>query len=285
MQLLFFMQYLQFTFNVSGREQSEILIALLSDIGFNGFEEDENKLKAFTPISSFDEILFNKIMENVDVKYFKSTINEVNWNEKWEAGFEPVTVLESGSSTPFCHIRASFHQNNPEAIYNIEVTPKMSFGTGHHATTYMMIAAMSQLLFKNKTVLDFGTGTGVLAILAEKMGAKNIIAIDNDDWSISNAKENLQANLCSKIELIKADSLSGNIEAEIILANINLNVIIANLSKIKECCTANTVILLSGLLAENKGEIVVHLNKNGLEVVKFYERQNWIAIEAVCPGE
>src|SRR5690606_33392004 len=130
---------------------------------------------------------------------------------------------------PFVHIRAGFHPPNQEAAHELVITPKMSFGTGHHPTTWLVVQAMAEFDFNNKTVIDFGTGTGVLAILAAKMGAKQVVAIDHDDWCIENARENFEANNTTDIILEKADQLSGK-PADIILANINLNVIRENLN-------------------------------------------------------
>ncbi|MEO7048333.1 MAG: 50S ribosomal protein L11 methyltransferase, partial [Ferruginibacter sp.] len=182
---------------------------------------------------------------------------------------------------PFAEIRASFHKRSENVKYDIEVTPKMSFGTGHHATTYLMMETMSHLSFKNKIVLDFGTGTGVLAILAEKMGAEKIIAIDNDDWSINNATENFNANGCTKIELQKADTIPDAVKADILLANINLNIITANLSKIVNACNNAGIILFSGIMVKDKQIILDALNSVGITIINCYERQNWIAIETI----
>jgi ribosomal protein L11 methyltransferase len=273
------MQHLEFTFSTVSQDQKDILIALLSDAGFNGFEEEENSLKAFVPAAIFDEELFNSIIKTAQVKFSRSTLNEINWNEKWESDFEPVIVLDPVNRLPFAIIRASFHKKSENAKYDIEVTPKMSFGTGHHATTYLMMETMEHISFQNKTVLDFGTGTGVLAILAEKMGAEKIIAIDNDDWSINNAKENFEANSCNKIELQKADTIPGSVRADIILANINLNIITENLVKIVNACNAAAIILFSGIMIKDKQIILDAISSKGISIINCYERQNWIAIE------
>jgi ribosomal protein L11 methyltransferase len=273
------MQHLEFTFSTVSQDQKDILIALLSDAGFNGFEEEENSLKAFVPAAIFDEELFNSIIKTAQVKFSRSTLNEINWNEKWESDFEPVIVLDPVNRLPFAIIRASFHKKSENAKYDIEVTPKMSFGTGHHATTYLMMETMEHISFQNKTVLDFGTGTGVLAILAEKMGAEKIIATDNDDWSINNAKENFEANSCNKIELQKADTIPGSVRADIILANINLNIITENLVKIVNACNAAAIILFSGIMIKDKQIILDAISSKGISIINCYERQNWIAIE------
>jgi ribosomal protein L11 methyltransferase len=273
------MQYLQFLFNSASQEQKDILIAILSEESFAGFEEDETGLKAFIPTKDFNEVSFNNIIKVNSLEYTKSIINEINWNEKWERNFDPVIVLYPDSEKTFAKVRASFHQPDKEVLHEIIVTPKMSFGTGHHATTYLMMEQMSRMQFSNKTVIDFGTGTGVLAILAEKMGATNIIAIDNDDWSINNAKENIEANNCTKIQLQKAETLSGKIKADIILANINLNVIIANLNEIIAACNNYTNIVFCGILVPDKAAILKALVQKNLQVHNIRERNNWLLLQ------
>jgi ribosomal protein L11 methyltransferase len=154
----------------------------------------------------------------------------------------------------------------------------MSFGTGHHATTFLMMQEMQSLDFNDKFVIDFGTGTGVLAILAEKLGAKKILAIDNDEWSINNAKENIDSNRCRKIDLVMAGEMAKEFSADIILANINLNVIIANLELIKQACIKGSQILLSGLLVQDEEAISEILKINGFVISKLVEKNNWICI-------
>jgi ribosomal protein L11 methyltransferase len=183
-------KYQCFRFSTENEAQSEILIAHLDTLEPIGFKEEDNDVYVY-----FDQLNYSKneidlIAETLNLRYEETSIEEENWNAKWESGFEPISVLDPRDQSLFAYIRASFHDVNEKARFNIEITPKMSFGTGHHATTYLMIEAMCSLDFKDKNVIDFGTGTGVLAILAEKMGAKKIIAIDNDDWSVENTLEN-----------------------------------------------------------------------------------------------
>jgi len=170
----------------------------------------------------------------------------------------------------------------------------MSFGTGHHATTYLMIEQMQGINFYNKTVIDFGTGTGVLAILAEKLGANKIIATDNDEWSIRNAHENIQANECSKIELVLnecskielvlADNLPVNNlpKADVILANINLNVILANLEVLQSIAKSEATFLFSGLMAADEEQIVIELQNRGFYIKNVFHRNGWICLNATC---
>ena len=275
------MDYIQILFTDIDETKTEIIIALLIDIGFEGFQEENNLLKALIPIHQFDEILFNSIIEKDLLKYSKSIIKEQNWNEKWETDFEPVLVNHPTTSKPFVLIRASFHNENNSFEYNIEVTPKMSFGTGHHATTYLMVANMSGIDFKNKTVIDFGTGTGVLAILAEKMGAKSVLAIDNDEWSINNAKENIEVNNCKNITILQAETIPKGNKADIILANINLNIIKENIVEIKDAALNETIFLFSGIMLHDEHKILEELTNAGMNINNVFRKENWLSVLAV----
>ena len=169
------MDYIKITFTELQPEQREILIAQLADAGYEGFEERDNSLDAFINTKGFDAHILNEISFKYQTPYTKEKIAETNWNQIWESNFEPVVVDD------FVAVRAGFHKPITTTKFEIIITPKMSFGTGHHATTYMMIWLMKDIDITGKSVLDFGTGTGILAILAERSGAKNILAIDNDD--------------------------------------------------------------------------------------------------------
>jgi ribosomal protein L11 methyltransferase len=266
--------YLEFDFTGADKLQQEQLIALLSDENFEGFEETSQTLKAFIKEEDWNEPRFNDIIKLFPgVDYCHAIVENKNWNEQWESSFEPVLVND------FAAIRASFHEPITSVKHEIVITPKMSFGTGHHATTYLMIEQMAQLDFAGKTVIDFGTGTGVLAILAEMLGAEEIEALDNDEWSIDNAKENIAANGCKRIHLYKAETISPEKKADIILANINLNVITANLGAIGAVCKPGTVILFSGLLGTDKEIIIPQLEGNNLNITGVFERNNWLAIK------
>jgi ribosomal protein L11 methyltransferase len=162
--------------------------------------------------------------------------------------------------------------------HEIVITPKMSFGTGHHATTFMMIQQMQEIDFSGKKVFDFGTGTGILAILAERLGAKKIIAVDNDDWSIANTAENLERNNCSKVELKKADKVTADERFDIILANINKNVILDNFSSLVKQLSSKGILLLSGLLTEDEADILAEAGKFPLIFSVKSASNNWVAL-------
>ena len=170
-------------------EQQEILISQLDELSANGFEQTEDSLIAYFSENNFESYEVNRLLHNYS--FTMTTIKEQNWNQVWESNFQPVIVDD------FCAIRADFHEPIQNMEHEIIITPKMSFGTGHHATTYMMIEQMAKIDFTGKTVFDFGTGTGILAILAEKLGAASVSAIDVDVWSIENAKENIEKKVAA----------------------------------------------------------------------------------------
>lgn len=262
---------IQYTFHVKGENQ-EILIAQLSSVGYEGFEQLTDKLIAC--ISEKDH-KYEDLQFVIDgqIPFERIIIEPKNWNEEWEKSFDPVIVDD------FCAIRASFHDPVPGVEHDILITPKMSFGTGHHATTFQVIRFMKDMNFKGKSVLDFGTGTGVLAILAEKLGASEIDAFDNDLWSIENSRENIVSNKCVKIELTQAEEVIGSKKYDIILANINKHVILAHMKSIKDHCTSGGWVLFSGLLSGDRSEVVKYAGEYGLSLEAYTEKDNWLALK------
>ena len=239
----------------------EVLIALMGEMGYEGFEQEDDRLLAFAPAAAFDEAALGELLGAHGLSYTLQQIEERNWNAEWEANFQPVVV------EGFCAIRAHFHPPMPEVEHELIITPKMSFGTGHHATTYMMLHAMRRVELKGARVLDFGTGTGVLAILAERLGADAVVAIDNDDWSIENALENVEANGCMRIEVLKKDRVADvNGVFDVILANINKHVILSEMQALAQHLTEDGVILLSGLLQNDAEDVENEALKNNLSV-------------------
>jgi ribosomal protein L11 methyltransferase len=225
---------------IANEYQQEELIALFDEYNATGFEQTDEKLMAYFVEDGFVKTDVLKMLKGY--QYDISEIEEQNWNEVWERNFHPVVVDE------FCAVRAHFHEPITTVEHEIIITPKMSFGTGHHATTYMMMEQMQSIDFQNKTVFDFGTGTGILAILAKKIGAANVTAIDVDKWSIANAKENLERNNCNDID-VQLSTVIPSTEFDIILANINRNVILQYLPIIKNALKRDSLLLISGLLA------------------------------------
>ncbi|HWJ27815.1 MAG TPA: 50S ribosomal protein L11 methyltransferase [Flavisolibacter sp.] len=256
----------------ANEDQQNILISQLSDLGAEGFEQYDDQLVAYFNENNFDRYEVNKSLDGY--KYSSQTIPDQNWNEVWESNFQPVVIND------FCGIRAEFHDPIPNIQYEIIITPKMSFGTGHHATTHMMVEQMSKMDFRNKTVFDFGTGTGILAILAEKLGAEKVIAIDVDDWSIKNSEENCRKNNCTKVYT----SLSSNLpeqQFDIVLANINKNVILQYLPQLKKILKNDSQILFSGLLVEDEEDILSACVSYDIKLEQRLSRNNWISLLCV----
>jgi ribosomal protein L11 methyltransferase len=250
-------------------EKQEILISELSDFGVHGFEQTENYLIAYFNENSFRSYEVNDLLKNYS--FTTQVIEARNWNEEWESNFQPVIVNN------FCAIRAEFHSPVTNVEHEVIITPKMSFGTGHHATTYMMIEQMSDIDFRNKTVFDFGTGTGILSILAEKLGASKIEAIDVDDWSIINARENIEKNHSSKISVMLSSQIPDEM-FDIILANINRNILLTYIPCLCQSLKVNGYLLLSGLLTSDERDIMDVCLKEKLKPVKTVERSTWISL-------
>lgn len=265
-------QYTQITFQPISSGLQEILIAQLSVSGYDGFEESEQTLSAFIETGQYDPDLVKEIASRHQLQFTEQLIAEQNWNSSWESNFDPVIVDD------FAGIRAGFHEPLRGVEHEIVITPKMSFGTGHHATTHMMVQAMRDLTLKDKKVFDFGTGTGILAILAEKLGASEIVAIDYDDWSISNAAENLERNQCKQIRLGKADALPADQVFEIILANINKNVILEHFESFHHQLTRGGILVLSGLLEADEPDILAKAGQFPFTRLEKKSRNNWICL-------
>jgi ribosomal protein L11 methyltransferase len=271
-------RYIQITIETAGSDESDILVARFSRVGFEGFEEEPKKLHAFIPESLYDPLKVEKIISETKgiadpfhTLFQVTYIEPKNWNEEWEKDFEPVVVDD------FCAIRAHFHKPIPGVEYDLVITPKMSFGTGHHATTFMMISNMRDFNFQNHSVLDFGTGTGVLAILATKLGSGFVQAIDSDEWSIENARENALLNECSSIQIELKDSLDGLGEFDFILANINLRVILENMKFLRQHLTGSGVFIGSGVLESDEEKISQKALNEGFFMERRMIKDNWMS--------
>jgi ribosomal protein L11 methyltransferase len=265
--------YTQVEFEHLTNDQKEIIIALLSEEGYEGFEEEGDLLRSFIPSRNFDEGSLKTFAAQHQLGFSIAEIEDRNWNKIWESDFSPVIIDD------IIAVRAGFHAPVKNVKHEIIITPKMSFGTGHHATTLMMIKMMCGINFTGKRILDFGTGTGILAILAEKLGASAILAIDNDEQSIENAMENIEANGCTKIHLLKASSVKTGGQFDIILANIIKNVILANFPDFSKQLVPNGVLLLSGILKEDEPKILQASTINKMQQKRKIEDENWICLE------
>lgn len=265
-------KYVKIGFTNLPPEQIEILIAQLSDIGFDGFEERENELDAFIPEENYHADSLNELIKENNVDFTKNIIKPENWNRLWESNFHPVIVDD------FVAVRADFHEPVTTVKHEIIITPKMSFGTGHHATTKMMMEQMRDIDFNEKKVFDFGTGTGILAILADKSGASSVTAIDNDEWSINNAGENFQKNNCHKINLQLSDRPVSDQTFDIILANITKNIILENFRFLSGQLNKNGILVLSGLLEDDEKDISEAGKKYSLRQELRLKEGNWLCM-------
>lgn len=268
--------YLRIRIETPSIEAAEIAIAQLSEIDFYAFETEGNFLFAYIREADFNPQRLEEQLPSGTV-YQTQVIADQNWNQQWENGFQPVKIND------FVAIRAGFHQPVTDVKYEVIITPKMSFGTGHHATTFLMIELMESINFENKTIIDFGAGTGVLAILAEKMGASDIFAIDNDEWSIKNLSENIKANDCTNIICLQQSDLKNLPLADIIFANINLNVLVAHSSMISSLLRANGTFLCSGFLQQDEPKIISEFENKKLVKKETRERNGWSAIRFEKP--
>ncbi|HEY5462671.1 MAG TPA: 50S ribosomal protein L11 methyltransferase [Hanamia sp.] len=264
-------KYFKIVIKTSFADEVEILIAELSDNNFYAFEQEENTLAAYIKEEDFDEEELKKFLP-VNTSFTKKIIEDENWNKQWENGIQPVIVHD------FAAIRPSFCEPIKNVKHDLIITPKMSFGTGHHATTFLMIEMMEKIDFRDKTVIDFGTGTGVLAILAEKCGAAKITAIDYDEWSINNTHENIFANDCKNISIEKQNDLSDLKPVDIILANINLDVLARAASSISILLKTRSFFLASGFLLEGEKELQNIFELKSVLKKESHQRDGWMAI-------
>jgi ribosomal protein L11 methyltransferase len=270
------LEYIKITFTNLQQEEVDMLIAQLSNVGFESFEEVELSLHAYINGNHYSESL----LADITFTYTKETIQQQNWNAIWESSFEPVEVFDANGGAFAC-VRASFHESKAQFAHDIIITPKMSFGTGHHATTFLVMQRMATVNFANKTVFDFGTGTAVLAVLAEKLGAAHVLGIDNDEWSITNATENTESNGCTKIKLLLADTITDVSYADVILANINLNVIAANIIGLKAVAKSGALFLFSGIMEHDDANMQQLLTSNGFTINHKAQKGEWMMYEAI----
>jgi len=265
--------FYQFDFELPSQEETDKLIAMLGAQGFDGFVEEEDQLTAFIPALQFNQTAFEEVLERFAiVSYTRTDIENINWNQQWEANFEPVYVEQ------FAGIRAGFHPPLRQVEHEIVITPKMSFGTGHHATTWLVMKEMQSVDFTGKSVLDFGTGTGILAILAEKLGAARVLAIDYDEWSIRNAEENILGNHCERISIEQMETIPTGDQYDIILANINLNVLVSHMPVIASVTRSGGVVIFSGVLHTDLAALRPALAGTGFTERNCTQRGDWMML-------
>lgn len=259
----------------------EIVIAELEYIGFEGFLETEDGVAAYIPLKHYKKtdlkkakFLNNPAFSKLKIK--EEFILEKNWNELWESSYEPVIIKNE------CLIKAPFHRNLPEYKYEILIEPKMSFGTGHHETTALMIEEMLEMDFVNKSVLDVGCGTGILSILAAKRGAQKIVAIDINEYAISNAVENIKKNNVTSVIIKKGNiNMIRGEKFSIILANLQLNILLQDISYYSLLLTKEGVLVTSGIYEKDIPEIKKECFNYSLKYVSFKEKNKWVAVKFI----
>ncbi|MAY23292.1 MAG: 50S ribosomal protein L11 methyltransferase [Flavobacteriaceae bacterium] len=273
--------YLEYRFSVQPLQPAtDILIAQLGAVGFESFVETEEGVLAYIQQEEWNDTLLEAVSilqsEDFEIQLSEKIIEQVNWNEEWEKNFEPIVVAET------CAVRAPFHPSF-NVPYEIVIEPKMSFGTGHHETTFMMLQFVLENDFEGKSVLDMGCGTAVLAILAEMRGASKLDAIDIDDWCVENSEENVNRNHCEHISVKLGDAsiLPTSETYDIIIANINRNILLNDMATYVQCLRKGGVVYLSGFYREDLLIITECCNNLGLQFVENKEKNNWIAAKFV----
>ena len=273
------MDYIEITCTFTAKNPvenvSEIAIALLSELGFESFEESENALKAYIPETKFHEAALYELAEDYPellASFDTRRIGQENWNHAWESNF-PMTEI-AGRVVVY----APFHTDVPQREYRICILPQMSFGTGHHETTSLMIERMLDLDISGKSILDMGCGTGILAIFASMKKARTVTAIDVDEWAYRNAAENCERNAIHTIEIRQGDSnLLSNRRFDLILANINRNVLLADMAAYARCLPKGGILQVSGFYTSDLRDITDEAASCGLTLIGHQEKKNWVA--------
>ncbi len=269
-------QYIEVKFACS-EEFKEILIAELYALGFDSMMETDEGIDAYVLIPDYDQQSLDLLVDryrDAAISYTTSEFENKNWNEEWEKNYDPIVVEDQ------CLVRATFHKSFGNYPYEIIITPKMSFGTGHHSTTYLMLKHQLGIDHEDKRVLDAGCGTAILAVMAEKLGASEIVAYDIDDWSIENAPENVALNDCKNIEVFGGTIATIKLEGEfdIVLANINKNVLLEELIAYSRITKSRGTVILSGFYVTDNEDLIVMANEFDLQLIGQNERNDWSSL-------
>ena len=274
------MKTFEYTFTAPSSDiQHDMLITMLAEIGFDSFMDEDRCLKAYCSADNRDDIAVENLLTDPtfsDVHLLKvGEMPDKDWNELWEASYQPVVVNER------CRVRAPFHEPDPSYEFDLVIEPKMSFGTANHETTAQIIQLMLETDFQGKEVLDMGSGTAVLAILAKKLGAARTVAIDNDEWAYRNAFTNIGLNGISDIEIVLGDALSIQGRFDVVLANINRNILLRDMHHYVEAMRPAAHIFFSGFYTEDLPSIKEEAEHLGLCYCRHLSRNNWVAAEFV----
>lgn len=258
-------------------ELNEIILAFLSNSDFEMFEENDKGMNAYIQQEKYNESDLNSLLASIpdfkQINYEVTVIEGKNWNKEWESNFSPVYIDDK------VYIRAPFHPANEIYNHEIIIEPKMSFGTGHHPTTTLMIQLMLENKFSHKSVLDMGCGSGILAILASQLGANNILAVDFDQWAYENTIENCERNNAKEIIILK-----GNVNVilgkkfDFILANINRNILLSDTFQYAKCLNEKGILMQSGFLIEDEKLLIENAKKSGLNHINSVHKEKWSAM-------
>lgn len=270
------MDYLEFKITCL-EEFREILIAELAEIGFDSFLETETGIDAYAPEEAFDSEAFDQLIESyrdaAEITLTEGKMPKVNWNEEWEKNYDPIAVDD------LVYVRASFHEPQPGFKHEIVINPKMSFGTGHHATTFQMLRHQGDLDHQGKRVLDVGSGTGILAIMAHLLGAREVEAFDIDDWCVDNGNENFDLNgLPTRMGLGTIRQVNPQGPFDIVLANINKNVLLDEMEIYGALLVSKGYLLLSGFYTQDIDDLLNVAKPLGLSLIKSSDKDNWAAL-------
>lgn len=259
-------------------DSSEVLIAALSDEGYDSFWENDEGFEAYIEEEKFEEevlqSMINQYKGDAEVSYTLQKLEEKNWNVEWETHFEPIIVEDT------CLVRADFHRIEKSYPYEIVINPKMSFGTGHHATTYLMLQWQLEIDQQDKRVMDAGCGTGILSVMAAKRGGTSVLAFDNNEWSIDNSRENFELNQCPDIRFFlgTVSDVQNEKPFDLILANINRNVLLEEMSLYAEHIKKGGQLLLSGFYEHDAALIREEAGRQNLIFEGKKERNDWVAM-------
>ncbi|GAB4260746.1 MAG: 50S ribosomal protein L11 methyltransferase [Vicingaceae bacterium] len=274
------MDYIKISFTLKPLELGrELIYFYLNDLPFDSFENTEEGVNAYIPKKEFDIEAFKNInfpSSEFEINYKIEEIKDKNWNEEWEKSYAPIIISNE------CIIKSPFHSIKQNYTYEVLINPQMSFGTGHHETTYLMCKKIISLDIKGKTVLDMGCGTGVLAILSSLKGADKVIAIDNDEWAYNNSKENIDLNNTTNIEVLlggKELLTDLSTQFDLIIANINRNILLDQLEAYSNLLNKNSTILLSGFFETDIPVLANAANKFGLNLVNKELKNSWALIQ------
>lgn len=272
------MDYIELNIKLSPRTPwAEIIVAHLAELGFDSFVDTEEGVQAYIPKNDYSDNLVDLgdiLTDEVEFELIENLIPHQNWNAVWESDFHPVEVEE------YLTIVAPFHDKSDKKGMIVEIQPQMSFGTGHHQTTWLMSKALFELENVPNKVLDMGTGTGVLAIVAEKLGATELLAIDIEDWSAENAIENAKRNLCEKINVYCGDvDLINGKKFDLIIANINKNVLKSHMKEYVDVLEHEGILLLSGFFETDVEEMSNFVEGYGLKLEKVLTKETWAGLK------